>query len=86
MTVKELKNILNSRTELDNCEVQINFVANGGGYCVPLESVESMLRFYDSYDGTVVYLVGCLDDESKETRDKDPLYEEVEIENYDDDE
>lgn len=79
MKVKELKNILNSRNDLDNCIVKIDLVDDGGGTCVPLEEVECMLRFIDSYDGAVIYLVGCVNEEDRKTRDKDAPYTEVQI-------
>jgi len=83
MTVKELKKILNSRTELDNCKIKINLAENDGGTCVSLERVECMLEFDDSYNGAVIYLVGCVSDEAREIRSQDPTYEEVQIEQID---
>jgi hypothetical protein len=80
MKIKELKQILNSRTDLDNCEVKIDMVDLEGGTCVPIEHIECGLRYYDSYDGAIVYLIGLTEEEANKGRDKDPSYQEVKIE------
>lgn len=79
MTVKELKQILNSRTDLDNCQVKIDIVDLWGGTCVPIEYVECELRYYDSYDNAKVYLIGLTEEDADKGRDKATPYQEVKI-------
>lgn len=80
MKVKELKAILNSRADLDECKVRIEIIEDGCGTTVPLEYVEGMLCFCDSYDGATIYLGGCWSEEDRKDRDKYPTYQELQIE------